>query len=170
MTTENDTPAQRLPAKTKPDKRERVIGRLRHALDLMIWGDETGKPLDWTDAARTVNISARSMRRSLERPAVRQYLQEQKQVLRACLSAKSLSRLDEIAAQRSNMNAAVNAIRTIDEGDAAAVRPSAANAPGVTIRIINVTAPPPAIECVVPSPLTIDHEPPCDSQTEGGGE
>ena len=82
------------------------MGRLRHALDLMIWGDETGKPLDWQDAARSVNITARSMRKSLERPAVRSYLLEQNQVLRACLSAKSLSRLDELAAQRSNMNAA----------------------------------------------------------------
>jgi hypothetical protein len=151
-----------------PDKRERITGRLRHALDLMIWGDETGKPLDWQDAARSVNISARSMRKSLERPAVRAYLLEQKQVLRACLSAKSLSRLDELAAQRSNMNAAVNAIRAIDEGEQAAVRPIGSATPGVVIRIVQVTQAP-AIDRV--PPLTIEHEAsPHVSHTEGTDE
>lgn len=125
------------PTKQKPDKRERITGRLRHALDLMIWGDETGQPQDWQDAARAVNISARSMRKSLERAAVRQYLQSQKQVLRACLSAKSLARLDDLATQRSNMNAAVAAIRAIDEGDPEAFRPPGRDVAGVTIKIIN---------------------------------
>ena len=127
--------------KKPPDKRERITGKLRHALDLMIWGNKTGEPLDWQDAARSVNISARSMRKSLERSAVRQYLQSQKQVLRACLSAKSLSRLDELATQRSNMNAAVSAIRAIDEGDPDAFRPPGRDTPGVTIKVVHVVAP-----------------------------
>jgi hypothetical protein len=127
----------------KPDKRERVMGRLRHALDLMIWGDETGKPLDYPDAGRAMNISTRSMRKALERPAVRRYLQEQKQVLRACLSAKSLWHLGEIASQRSNMNAAVNAVRTIDEGNPEAIKPPGSPSVGVTIKIVNVVQGPP---------------------------
>jgi hypothetical protein len=153
----------------RPDKRERIAGRLRHALDLMIWGDETGKPLDWQDAARAVNISARSMRKSLERPAVRSYLLEQKQVLRACLSAKSLSRLDELAAQRSNMNAAVNAIRAIDEGEQAALRPPGSATPGVVI-VIRPAPPAPAID--QRTRLTIEHEPAQtrDPQSRGNDE
>jgi hypothetical protein len=150
------------------DKRFRISARLRHALDLMIWGNADGNPLDWDEAGRTVNISARSMRRSLERPAVRTYLREQKQVLRACISAKSLWRLDELAAQRVNMNAAVSALKVIEDGDAS---PTASNntAPGVTIRIINQTtvAPPlvdvdsfepvpPAVADAQRAPLTID--------------
>jgi hypothetical protein len=140
----------------KPDKRERISGRLKTALDLMIWGDENGKPLDWNVACRNVNISARSMRKSLERPAVRRYLYDQKQVFRACIGAKSLSRLDEIAAQRSNMNAAVLAIRQIDglEVDSHGP-PGMQQSAGITIRIL--AAPPP------PQPLvdvarTIEHE------------
>jgi len=135
---------------------------------LMIWGDETGKPLDWQDAARSVNITARSMRKSLERPAVRSYLLEQNQVLRACLSAKSLSRLDELAAQRSNMNAAVAAIRVIDEGEQAAERPPGSATPGVVIRVVNVIQQQaPAVDRAVP-PLTIEHEArPTVSQTDG---
>jgi hypothetical protein len=136
-------PIHRAEPKKKVDKRERISGRLRHALDLMVWGDESGKIIEWDVAGRTVNISARSMRRSLERYAVRQYLQEQKQVLRACISAKSLWRLDEIAAQRSNMNAAVNAIKAIDGDEAATARQDAV-VPGVTIRVVNVLQAPAA--------------------------
>jgi hypothetical protein len=153
------------------DKRFRISARLRHALDLMIWGNADGNPLDWDEAGRTVNISARSMRRSLERPAVRTYLREQKQVLRACISAKSLWRLDELAAQRVNMNAAVSALKVIEDGDAS---PTASNntAAGVTIRIINQTVAVPLVDvtparsipvpqCVLDAqrPPGIDHEP-----------
>jgi len=127
-------------AKDRPDKRSKISARLRKALDLMCWGDADGNPLDWDVAARTANISTRSMRRSLERPVVRQYLKEQKQVLRACISAKSLARLDELAAQRSNMNAAVNAIRVIDEAEENAGRSVPSQAPGITIRLVNVVA------------------------------
>jgi hypothetical protein len=133
-------PVQHTESKTKVDKRERISPRLRHALDLMVWGDQNGKPLDYPDAGRAVNMSARSMRKALEKYHVRKYLMEQKQVLRACLTSKSLWRLDEIATQRSNMNAAVNAIKAID-GDEAAHAQSSAVAPGVVVRIVNITAP-----------------------------
>jgi hypothetical protein len=142
-------------ANDRPDRRSRITARLRKALDLMCWGDADGNPLDWDDAARTANISTRSMRRSLERPNVRQYLQEQKQVLRACISGKSLSRLDELAAQRTNMNAAVNAIRAIDEADATSAQLGQSHTPGVIIRIVN-QVPPPLDR--TPPPLTIEHE------------
>jgi hypothetical protein len=124
------------PAKEPKDKRERISPRLRHGLDLMVWGDKEGHPLDWDAAARAINVSTRSMRKSLERPMVRAYLREQKQVLRSCISAKSLWRLDEITTQRSNMNAAVNAIKAIDEGDE--LRSNAVpTAPFVTINIVS---------------------------------
>lgn len=176
MTTGNDITRMYPKVKKRPDKRERIVGRLRHALDLMIWGDETGKPVDWNDAARAMNISARSMRKSLERQAVRAYLREQKQVVRATISAKSLWRLDELAAQRSNMNAAVNAIRVIDEGEATAPTGGGNQTPGVTIRIVNVIQPPPArlpvpIDLDPPS-LTIEHDPAGtrDPQSQGHDE
>jgi hypothetical protein len=63
-----------LVTKTGSDGRERISAKLKSALDLMVFGDQTGKPLDWDVAARTVNISTRSMRRSLQRLSVRQYL------------------------------------------------------------------------------------------------
>jgi hypothetical protein len=157
-------------AKKRPDKRERVTGRLRQALDLMVFGDETGKPLDYIDAGRTMNISARSMRRSLERPAVRQYLQAQKQVARASASAGNIWHLADIAKQRSNMNAAVNAIRAIDEGDPEAFRAPSRDGPGITIRIIAPPSPaaaPPMVD-VTPQPAPIPL--PRDPQSQGSDE
>jgi hypothetical protein len=150
------------PPKQKPDKRERIMGRLRAALDLMVFGDETGKPLDYVEAGRTVNISARSMRRSLERHAVRKYLAEQKQVARACASAANIWHLAEIAAQRSNMNAAVNAVRALDEGDPEAIRPLNDQRPGVTIIVRHVVEAPPALpERVIDiTPRRIEPQPP----------
>jgi hypothetical protein len=118
-------------------KSERISPKLRTALDLMVFGDETGKPLDYADAGRKLNISARSMRLSLDRPAVRQYLMQQRQVLRAALSAKTLHHLGEISAQRSNMNAAVRACAVLEQLDAEGMsRPMANTAPGVVIRIV----------------------------------
>jgi hypothetical protein len=114
-----------------------ISGKLARALDLMTWGNQDGKPLPWEEAGRTVGISARSMRRSLERAAVRRYLLEQKEVLRTALSARNLFHLDELVSQRENKGAAVQAARTIEGFDAPAVRPGEQPAAGITIRIIN---------------------------------
>lgn len=136
--------------KTRPDKRTRITGRLKVALDLMVWGDQTGKPLDYTEAGRTVNISARSMRRSLERPLVRQYLYQQGQVFRASLTPRSLWHLDQISAQRVNMNAAVAACRTV-LGQEEQSRSDPSVSPRLTIVIRQPD--------VAPAPVTIEHKP-----------
>jgi hypothetical protein len=154
--------------KDRKDKRERISPRLRHALDLMIWGDQTGQPLAYDEAGRATNISTRSMRKSLDRPAVRTYLAAQREVLRAALSAKHIYRLDELVMQNTNRAAAVAALR-LSLGDPDEARSNTAQTPGVTINII--PAPPvPALVDVrsipVPQgvldaqrPPTIDHEP-----------
>jgi hypothetical protein len=119
-------------------------------------GDETGKALDWDDAARAVNISARSMRKSLERPAVRQYLLAQRVVLRSCLSAKNLLRLDALADQKTNLNAAVKASQIIEavSDEALTARPMASFDPHVTIRIIAESPEPPnATIDIIPAPF-----------------
>jgi hypothetical protein len=129
-------------AKTRPDKRSRVTGRLKAALDLMIWPDEMGRTQDYYEAARTVNIAIRSMRKSLERPAVRMYLRTEAEVFRATLNAKSLSRLAELGWQNTNMNAAVNAVKAI-RGEDDEARSTIPTSPHVTIRIVNVAPAPP---------------------------
>jgi hypothetical protein len=123
--------------KPKPDKQERITAKLRTAIDRMVFGDENGNPLDWDDAGRSVQIPARSMRRALERPYVRQYLMQQRQVLRAALSSKNLLRLDALADQKVNLGAAVKAAQIIEavSDEALTTRPMV-GAPGVVIRIV----------------------------------
>lgn len=138
--------------KDHPNQPERISKRLRSALDMMIWGDETGRPLAYDEAAKIINVSTRSMRKSLERPVVRAYLREQREVFRACLTPRSLWHLAEISAQRVNMNAAVAACRTVLGQDEAQIRSSSAFEPHVTIRIVN------AVNAAPPAPV-IEHEP-----------
>jgi hypothetical protein len=145
-------------AKTRPDKRERISPRLRHALDLMIWGDQTGRPLPYDEAAKAVNISTHSMRRSLERPTTRAYLRAQREVYRAALSSKTLHRLAELGWQDENRNAAVAAIRAID-GQEEQSRPLTSESPHVTIRIVNV-APAPAVTTIEHVRPIAEPEPP----------
>jgi hypothetical protein len=127
----------------QPKSAERIGERLARALDLMTWGDETGKPMEWNEAARTVGISARSMRRSLERAVVRRYLMQQKEVLRVNLTARNSFHLNELVSQRNNFAAAVSAARLIENLDETDQRRpmGPVSAPGLTIQIINAPAP-----------------------------
>src|SRR5271167_2577342 len=94
-----------LPAETETskDKPRRVGGKLKAALDLMIWGDrdsDNPRPaMPYDEAARTAGLTVRSMRRALERHHAQSYLRKQRQVLRASLDARTLSRLAELRDQ-----------------------------------------------------------------------
>jgi hypothetical protein len=145
-----------LVTKDGPDGRERISPKLKTALDLMVFGDQTGKPLDWDVAAKAVNISTQSMRRSLQRLSVRQYLARQGQVFRACIGAKSFWHLDQIASQRTNMNAAVAAVRAVLGHDEPVRSASSEARPWLTIKIV-AAEPPSAV--VEHSPPVIEHEP-----------
>ena len=96
------------------------------------------------------------MRKSLERPAVRQYLLAQRVVLRSCLSAKNLLRLDALADQKTNLNAAVKASQIIEavSDEALTARPMASFDPHVTIGIIAESPEPPnATIDIIPAPF-----------------
>jgi hypothetical protein len=134
------------------DRRLKIVGKLKSALDLMVWGAEDGRPLAYDDAARTANLTVRSMRRALERPHVRAYLRTQREVFRASISARVIFRLDELAHQNENRNAAVSASRAIlqMEDEAETRRPSEPMTPGLII-VVAAAAHPSA-------PRTIEHD------------
>jgi hypothetical protein len=90
-------------------KPKQVTGRLKTALDLMVW---EGAPYD--EAAKAVGLAARSMRKALERPHVLAYLAAGKKQLRASESARILRRLVILAHQDDNKNAAVAACRAVE--------------------------------------------------------
>jgi hypothetical protein len=137
------TPVSRhLPAMAKPDRRKIITGKLKTALNLMVWGDENNAPLEWDAAARTANLSTRSMRRALERPNVQAYLHGQKQVFRAAIGCKTLSRLAQLRDQDDNKNAAVAAAKTLEQlEDVAAGAPRVPTAPGFCIVVVDRGAP-----------------------------
>jgi hypothetical protein len=141
--------------KDHPNSRERISKRLKIALDAMIWPDESGRSLDYDEAARLAGIPVKSMRKSLERPVTRKYLQTGREVFRVALSTKILSRLGQLGMQDENRNAAVAACRTVLGQDE--VQPRSLNAgssPWLTIRIVSPSG------AVSPQPMkVIEHEP-----------
>ncbi len=113
METEITAQAAQTIAKRDTDKRRRISGKLKIALDYMTWGDETGRPLPFDEAARKANLTVRAMRLALERQHVRAYLRQARDVFRASISSRVISRLDELAHQDVNRNAAVASCRAI---------------------------------------------------------
>jgi hypothetical protein len=133
----------------REDRRSRITGKLKTALNLMVWGGEDGTPLDFADAARSANYRVRSMRKALEKPHVRQYLRTQRDLFRTSISARVIFRLDELSRQNTNMAAAVAASRAILQlDDEAAMRPAIQQVPGLTIVVM------PAAPCVPPVDVT----------------
>jgi hypothetical protein len=113
----------------------RVTGRLRRAIDLMVWEAASRK-----QAAERCGMSDHSMRQALRRPHVIRYYRELCVVLRESGRAKRIHRLDEIAAQDVNRNAAVQAIKAaeqLDEADAARGVSGVPQQPGIVIQIIS---------------------------------
>src|SRR5262245_50349308 len=94
------------PLPTRPNRPLQPTGRLKSALDRMVFGAADGIPLDYVEAGRTVGLSSRSMRRALERPHVRAYLNQARQVARASINAKNIWRLGQLRDQQTNPVAA----------------------------------------------------------------
>ena len=146
----------------KPRERRNVIpakrigGRLKHALDLMIWGDGERRYLPDNEAAARAGLNVLSVRSALQRPHVLAYYKQQREVLRARESPANIHRLCEIRDAADNMPA-VNAIRALEQiGDEQTNRPNVPT-PGISIRIVNVSSPPPPMD-IKAAPRIIDAE------------
>lgn len=119
---------------TAKPKRLEVRGRLRAALDKMVW-----EGAELVDACRAVEFSPSAMRKALCRPHVLAYVNKERQVLRASIAPKNIHRLREIRDADNNMPA-VNAIKVLEQlGEDQSAREAGVSAsPGVTIRIVNI--------------------------------
>jgi hypothetical protein len=133
----------------------KVTGKLKTALDAMVWQAASRK-----DAAAIAGLTDHSLRQALRRPHVMQRYLSECELLRLSGRAKRLHRLDELASQDSNKQAAVNAIKAaegIGDDDYAPGRLPQQRMPGITIVIENAPAdrkPRPMIELdAVPSHL-----------------
>jgi hypothetical protein len=115
----------------------RVTGKLYRAIDAMVWAGASRK-----EAAQVAGLSDHGLRQALRRPHVLAHYLSECEVLRVSGRAKRLHRLEELAEQNTNMNAAVAAIKTAElMPDDPVKRGGAVASPGVVIRVVNLVAP-----------------------------
>jgi hypothetical protein len=144
-------------------RRSAVTGKLKTALDLMVWSGERR-----ADAAEKAGLADCSLRAALRKPHVLQHYNAELAALRTSLRAKNVHRLDGIADTSKNDMARVAAVKAMeaiaDQADEKQ-RPGAAILPGLQIVIVNGTNPPRIIgPAPFPAPAnippqTIDHQP-----------
>ena len=90
-------------------KARNVTGRLKVAIDLMVW-----EALPYSEAAKAAGLTTRALRKALDRPHVCAYLAGGKAQLRASEGPRTLHRLVQLAHQDRNANAAVAACKAIE--------------------------------------------------------
>lgn len=100
------------PSATVRNERRRVTGRVKQALDAMVY---EGKRFD--EAAQQAGLTVRTMRYALERPHCLTYLREQKQVFRASVSAQNIHKLAELRDTSGNAMAQLGAIKVLEQID-----------------------------------------------------
>jgi hypothetical protein len=103
--TDDQTPDPRI-ERSQPGA---VTGRLKRAIDLMVW-----QGLTRDDAALKAGLRPHSLYAAFRKSHVKQHYLSECEVLRVSGRAKRLHRLEELAAQDENRNAAVAAIRAAD--------------------------------------------------------
>ena len=122
-------------ARNKPTT-TRISKRVKDAVHHIV---ETGAA--YNAAAQHVGMSTYRLRLALDKPHVVAFMRNRLKVLRDLRSPRNFHRLCEIADAENNMPA-VNAIKALEQlGDEQTNKPNAAT-PGVTIRIVNITATP----------------------------
>jgi hypothetical protein len=151
---------QHLTFGTNPRERKTVLptkrigGRLKYALDLMVWGDGERRYLPDNEAAAIARLNVLSIRNALHRPHVQAYYRTQCQVLRSRESPACIHRLCEIRDAADNMPA-VNAIKTLMGVDDEQTNRPNTPTPGISIRIVQVSSPPAPID-IKAAPRIID--------------
>jgi hypothetical protein len=114
--------------------RNKVTGKLRTALDLMVW---SGKKR--VDAAQEAGLADSSLRSALRKAHVLQHYNAELKALRTSLRAKNVHRLDTIADDSKNDMARVAAVKAleiiIEQADEHTGR-GAATMPGLQIIIV----------------------------------
>ncbi len=116
---------------TKVERKLTVTRKVKAAIDAMVW-----EGLKRADAAKQAGLAEHSLYVALTRPHVKQHYLSQCEVLRLSGRARRIHRLDAISEQDDNKQAAVNAIRALDnmaEDEAAST--TRRSSPGVTIVI-----------------------------------
>jgi hypothetical protein len=146
-------------------RRGAVTGKLKIALDLMVWDNLKRK-----DAAEKAGLADSSLRFAFRKPHVMAYYHTELKALRDNLRARNVHRLDGIADNSGNDMAKVAAIKTLelisDQADEKQ-RPGSQMLPGLQIVIIGGPTPKVIGPAPFPAPAalpsrTIDHDAACE--------
>ena len=143
--------------------RNKVTGKLKTALDLMVWENLRRK-----EAAAKAGLADASLRFAFRKPHVMAYYHAELAALRNNLRAHNVHRLDKIADSSANDMAKVAAVKALeiiaDQADERH-RPGTGLQPGLQIVIVNGTTAPKVIgPAPFPTPAaipdqTVDHDP-----------
>jgi hypothetical protein len=130
---------------------KRIGGRLKQALDLMVWGNGERRYLPDNEAAAIAGLNVLSIRNALQKPHVLAYYKQQREVLRSRESPANIHRLCEIRDAANNLPA-VNAIKVLEQiGDEQRITDTVT--PGICIRIVSSSPAEP--RDVTPAPAQI---------------
>jgi len=135
---------------------KRIGGRLKQALDLMVWGDGERRYLPDNEAAVIAGLNVISIRNALHRSHVQAYYRAQCQVLRSRESAACIHRLCEFRDAADNMPA-VNAVKALMFDEYEQINRPNTPTPGISIRIVQVSSPPAPID-IKAAPRIVDAE------------
>jgi hypothetical protein len=90
--------------------RMKVTGKLKTALELMVWSGLTR-----ADAAKEAELADSSLRAALRKPHVLSHYNAELSALRTSLRARNVHRLDNIADASKNDQARVNAVKALEQ-------------------------------------------------------
>jgi hypothetical protein len=137
------TPTRQAAAIEGRSGRNNVTGKLKVALDLMVW---SGKPR--AEAAAEAGLADSSLRFALRKPHVLAHYNGELAALRTSFRARNVHRLDGIAETSGNDMAKVSAIKTMealaDQAEATS-KPGLQQMPGMVIIIQGTGADPKVI-------------------------
>jgi hypothetical protein len=139
-------------------RRGAVTGKLKVALDLMVWENVRRK-----EAAEKAGLADASLRFAFRKPHVMAYYHAELAALRNNVRAHNVHRLDTIASDSKNDMAKVAAVKALelisDQADVTA-RPGSQTLPGMII-VIRTDGGPPKVIGPAPyqPPVAIPHDP-----------
>jgi hypothetical protein len=133
----------------------RVTGKVKAAIDAMVW---LGLPRD--QAAVRAGLVPHSLYCALRKRHVIQASNLECETLRASGRARRIHRLEELSEQNSNMQAAVNANRALENmGDDAAATAGTVQRAGMLIVVVDATGRPLPEQPMQPAPRVIENDP-----------
>jgi hypothetical protein len=131
----------------------RVTGRLRKAIDAMVW-DAASRP----EAAQIAGMTDHSLRQALRRPHVMAFYRGECEVLRMSGRARRIHRLGEVVEQKENKMAVVQAAKALEQiVDEQAARGAGVQRAGLVIVIYPASDHREPVRVIGPPPVkTID--------------